>query len=232
MANPFTVDISIKKFFFDRPEVLKRLKKKKLKALRSAGALSRKVARNSLRRRKRRSLPGETPSVHTKSRFASLKNILFGLDPTREETIVGPVKIPGGGDPGQTTPTPGVLEYGAVMRDKNRRRKIRKLGQVGEVAIEGHPQYDTQRKDGTLVSRGRFAKWKGSKVKTFDEREETVHYGILKSPAMVARANAINELLYGPEDFGAQKIEPRPFMRPALEVASKDFVELYVKEGS
>ena len=54
-------------------------------------AFVRRRARSSLRRRKRVSQPGQPPSVHSKDKFANLKNIRFTWDQTTESGIVGPV---------------------------------------------------------------------------------------------------------------------------------------------
>lgn len=86
---------SFKKSFFDRQKVANRVEKARLKNLSKCGAFVRTAARSSLRRRKRTSLPGQPPSVHSTDAFATLKNILFGYDSTTKGVIVGPVAING-----------------------------------------------------------------------------------------------------------------------------------------
>lgn len=88
------VDISMQQFFFDRQKVIDQVGKANAKRLSKAGAFIRQTARTKiLRRRKGVSPPGSPPSVHAKSGdFASLKNILFHMDPNDESVIVGPVK--------------------------------------------------------------------------------------------------------------------------------------------
>ena len=86
-----TLTFSIKEFFFDREKVAKALTKANKKALSKAGAFVRTAARGSLRRRKKPSSPGQTPSIHSKDKNRTLKKILFGYDPATESVIVGPV---------------------------------------------------------------------------------------------------------------------------------------------
>lgn len=87
------VTYQLKDFFFDRMKVQAQLDKQRLKFLNRAGGFVRKVARNSMRRRKKPSPPGTPPSAHSTDKVATLKNILYGYDPQRESVIVGPVKL-------------------------------------------------------------------------------------------------------------------------------------------
>ena len=41
-------------------------------------------------------------------------------------------------------------------------------------------------------------------------------YAVLTTQAQAERANRLNEELYGPEMIGGRRIEPRPYMGPAL----------------
>lgn len=88
--NGFHLSAKVKRMFLDRPEIVRQMGKKKLKMLRTAGGGLRLRARRSLRRRKQKSSPGATPSVHSTDAYATLKNILFALDGP-ETVIVGPV---------------------------------------------------------------------------------------------------------------------------------------------
>ena len=207
----------LKQFFFDRPAVLKKLKKKKLNALKKAGALSRRIIRNKPRRRKRKSRPGEAPSVHAKSKFATLRNVLFAYDPSTDGVVVGPVKIP----TTDTEPAPATLEYGGRID----RRKKRSLGGSGEVEVDGR----RIAADGSprRVNRGR--RGGGSSMSTIvdsDGEQRSVVYAKLRTDAQVQRANDINEELYGPTSK-TPVIEPRPFVAPAMTEAAPAFPELY-----
>ncbi len=88
----FTVSMKIVNAFFDRPAVLRRMDRATARSLSRAGAFVRRRAIHRLRRRKRYSKPGESPSVHSNDRVATLRNILFGFD-GRYTVIVGPVGL-------------------------------------------------------------------------------------------------------------------------------------------
>lgn len=88
--SSLTVSASIKEMFFDRRAVKKRTDRAKHRVLSKAGSHIRKRARTSLRRRKAVSAPGQTPSVHSRDSYATLKNILFGFD-GENAVVAGPV---------------------------------------------------------------------------------------------------------------------------------------------
>ena len=139
-----------------------------------------------IRRRKRVSRPGEPPSSHV----GTLRNLIyFGFDTRERSVVVGPTPL------GATGIVPPTLEYGgpAVVK-KNLRRQRRRVGDGGEIRIDGYRGKTTkQNKDG---------KW--------------VTYTRLVTQAQADRANRLNEELYGPETIGGGRIEPRPYMGPAL----------------
>jgi hypothetical protein len=114
-----TVSLAIKDWFFDREAVQKAVERGNLRALAKAGAFIRRRARSSLRRRQKPSSPGTPPSVHSRDSFATLKNILFGLEPQRQAVIIGPVGL--GARSSNTTvapvsgTVPNVLEFGGQV---------------------------------------------------------------------------------------------------------------------
>lgn len=218
---------NLKRFFYDREAVQKALGKKRLKALRKAGGELRKRARRKLRRRKRKSRPGEAPSVHTASAFATLKNVQFGFDTFREVAVVGAIGFDNAhGDP----PAPGVMEHGGEGSRVNERRTLRVVGVVGEIAIDGVREYTTRTgktRRVKLRKSGRSTRdvvdWKG--------KTRRVTYARLNSEEQARRANELNAELYGPASFSANTVAPRPFMAPAAQEASAEFLDLYLKEG-
>lgn len=211
MRAPVKVDVAFKRFFYDREMVRKKLGRKRLKAVRKAGLTVRKAARRRLRKRKRVSRPGESPSVHTEDKFATLKNILSGFDPLAEASVVGPVKFGRHADA-----IPGALEHSAHVARPNPRRRLRAIGDVGEIDIE--PTSKTSKR---LTS---------VQIVSWDKRDWIVTFAKLETPEQVRRANEINERLYGPAEI-IGTLEARPFMEPAVESVKDQFVDLYVKEG-
>lgn len=102
--------------FFDSPRVLKAVAKAERKALSKIGAFVRRRARSSLRRRKRTSSPGETPSVHSKSDRATLKAILFAFNPSTRSVVIGPIGLNQANETGGGRQTvPQIMEFGGTV---------------------------------------------------------------------------------------------------------------------
>jgi hypothetical protein len=96
MAKPsFTIDASCKDYFFDRAKILNRERAANIRRLSKIGAYVRTRGKSILRRRKRVSRPSETPSIHSRDSFATIKNILFASDRTWESVVIGPRVVPG-----------------------------------------------------------------------------------------------------------------------------------------
>lgn len=110
------------KMFFDSEKVLKALSRKEIRVLSAIGAHARKDARRSLRPRKKASSPGSPPSIHTKNKFFSLKNIQFEADLKSKSVIVGPILLRTS-NVKSTKTLPELMEFGGramveVDRDK------------------------------------------------------------------------------------------------------------------
>lgn len=138
MSIDLTYDM--KKAFFDRQKVQNALDRNTRRAMSRSLAFVRRRARSSLRRRKKTSEPGGTPSVHSKDPVATLKNVLFAYDDRTKSGIVGPVKLNQKQkdwiNPGTLT-VPQIMEAGGVVtieevslngvrwtrRDKRRRKR-------------------------------------------------------------------------------------------------------------
>jgi hypothetical protein len=69
-----TVSLKIVDLFFDNPAVMQRMDAATNRVLSKAGAFVRRAAMSRLRRRKRYSLPGESPSVHSTDPVANLRS--------------------------------------------------------------------------------------------------------------------------------------------------------------
>ena len=113
--------------FFDRQAVIDAVGRANAKNLSKAGAYVRRAARSSLRRRKKSSPPGSPPSVHTDHPFATLKNIWFGLDRSRESVVVGPVRLNTSSLDGSNRSTvPELQELGgiAVIIKRKKRKRV------------------------------------------------------------------------------------------------------------
>lgn len=105
----------MKDFFFDRKVVHDAIGREKRKAISRSLAFVRTRARSLLRRRKKPSLPGKPPSIH--SQQYGLKTILFAYDPRIQGGIVGPVKL---NQVNMTwrgsQPVPSIMEMGGQVK--------------------------------------------------------------------------------------------------------------------
>jgi len=86
------LEFSITNQFFDRELVDKALDKATKAAMSKAGAFVRTRAKQSIRRSKKSSSPGQQPRAHSKT-SPNLKTILFAYEPTRKTVVVGPVRL-------------------------------------------------------------------------------------------------------------------------------------------
>lgn len=113
-----------------------------VKGLKSAGALLRKYAIRSLRRRKKASSPGSPPSVHSTHPYANLRNIRFYVE--GNELTVGPVlfKRPKNQD---RLPT-NAQEFGGTIH------RMRAVPQPGERGYKRPPQPRRRGAGGRFVS--------------------------------------------------------------------------------
>jgi len=110
--------VKTKQLFFDRKAVTSALDKGTRQVLSQFGALVRKTARWSIRKRKKSSLPGQPPSSHT----GLLKRFLFySYDYSRKSVVIGPAKLNA-----KNTGAPEALEYGgtALLKIGKENRKI------------------------------------------------------------------------------------------------------------
>lgn len=107
------IDLRIKEMFFDRRAVLSAVDRATREVLSKFGAFVRQTARNSIRKRKKPSPPGQPPSSHV----GTLRRLIFfGYDPARKSVVIGPAPIGSG-----QAEAPGLLEFGGSARRQRRR---------------------------------------------------------------------------------------------------------------
>jgi len=92
-----------KSLFFDRQQVLSKVSRAERRVLSKFGAYVRQDARQRIRRRKRPSRPGESPTNQT---GLLKRHIYFVFDPDRRSVVIGPARLSAG------TEAPATLEYG------------------------------------------------------------------------------------------------------------------------
>ena len=217
----FGLSAGCKKWFFDKPGVRRMVLATTRQALTRAGALVRTIARRSMKyatslreqarlidegRRSRMtpvapSAPG-TPPRAVRPHPWIRAFLYYAYDPGRGSVVIGPMRL------NSRTNVPALHESGGTVMVRNRHRVVRRVGGSGELRIGGRPCRTTKMTDRP----GRAA--------------VSVTYGRMRTAAQAARANRLNEELYGPMHRVAT-YPPRPFMGPALQVASPSLPQLW-----
>ena len=87
-----TPTLKLDSFTIDHATIKKALARAERNSMTKQLAFIRQRAKTGLRRRKKPSRPGQTPSVHSKDKSATLKAIFFVYDADTRSGIVGPVK--------------------------------------------------------------------------------------------------------------------------------------------
>jgi hypothetical protein len=210
---------SVKRWFFDRDIVKGITDKTTREALAKAGATVRMIARRSMRyvislagqqrqvmAGQRKRLAGEPPSSWPGSPPNAIRPhpyirqfLFYALDPGRLSVVIGPVRI------GTRVNVPALHEYGGTQVLKAPQRRLRTLGSSGEIRIGGRVGMTTR----AIFNRHGWV--------------NHVTYAKLRSSAQVARANRLNEELFGPAGGATVYVAsyaPRPFMGPALAEAA------------
>ncbi len=218
--SSFELDLSIKQFFFDRSIVRASVDAASHSGLNRAGAYLRRTARSLIKRKgaarpapknkngaayqkwlaermhRPRSQAGSAPFQHTGNPVVAPKNILYGWDGAAS-VVVGMVGFPRK----RGAPLPHEIEFGSSGLVWNERRRIRSVGDGGELRIGGPKSRTTK-----LALRTKLG-------------DVYVTYGLLRTEAQVARANQINRQLYG-EAATYAHTAPRPVMRLAFAAAA------------
>ena len=190
------------KAFFDRQSVIREIGKRQAKVLNEQGRILQRQARSLIKKRKGPSRPGSAPHSH----FGQLKRFLFRkYDSASKSVVVGPEKLGAG-----FYSAPEALEYsGRTKAKKNPRRVDRKIGDGGVVEIAGRGK----------KFKNRITVWKS--VKDIDGKRRRVAFAKLTTDKMLAHADKLETIIWGPKTIPAMNIEARPFMGPALNL-SKD----------
>jgi hypothetical protein len=186
--------VRMTKMFFDRRAVIDAVGRANATVLTKAGAFIRRSAKGKIRYAKGVSKPGNPPHAHESKKHGKdsplRELIVFAYDDATNSLVVGPTPFQG------PAIAPRVLELGGTApARKNPFRRIRKVGDGGEIRIDGPTSRSTKK--------NRF----GARVT----------YVRLRTQAQADRANQLQELLYGPLTIGPVSIAARPYMGPALQ---------------
>lgn len=184
----------VTKMFFDRRAVIDALGRANAMALSKAGAFIRRSAKGSIRYAKSPSKPGRPPHAHESKKGGKdsplRELIFFAYDDRTASLVVGPTPFRG------PAIAPRVLELGGAAPGRtNPLRRIRRVGDGGEVRIDGRTCRTTKKdRFGTMVT-----------------------YARIRTQAQADHANRLQEELYGPLTIGPVSIAARPHMGPALQ---------------
>jgi hypothetical protein len=184
--------VRMSRVFFDRQRVIDRIGRAAARTLAKAGAFIRRTAKGKIRYTQSPSKPGSPPHGHRGKHGASpLRELIyFAFDERTRSVVVGPTPFGGLSD------VPRTLELGGrIAARKNPLRRVRRVGDGGEIRLDGRASKTTKRnRFGALVT-----------------------YARLRTAAQAERANQLQELLYGPLTIGPVSIAARPYMGPSLE---------------
>ena len=181
--------------FLDRVIVETDVERIEFEGLKRNAFYLRRVARNSIRRRKEPSKPGQAP----RSVRGDLKRGIYAMLDGRGSAVVGPVKYDWG------TGAPNTLEFGGeTVIDNSVRRKV---GDGGEVRVVSGAAAGVKRD-----SSGKFLRssQRGKEVRP----GVRVVFAKIRTQAQADRATEINRAIFGPRKV---RVADRPFMAPALE---------------
>jgi hypothetical protein len=196
----FTMKSDFSKFF-DRVIVETEVERIEFEGLKRNAMYIRKVARNSIRRRKSPSKPGQPPrSVRGDLKRGIEAHFERGVN----ESVVGPMGF-GWSKGAQLVGAPNVLEFGGdTVIDRS---VVRKVGDGGEVRVVSGAAAGVKRD-----SSGKFlrASQRGKEVRP----GVRVVYGKIRTQAQAERATRINREIFAPQPV---RVAARPFMAPALE---------------
>ena len=84
---------AFKQAFFENPKVTRKVQSANVRARARSGALVRKIAQRSIRKRKKKSKPGEAPSSHSESGHRLRQNIFFAEDRKSGGVVIGPAGL-------------------------------------------------------------------------------------------------------------------------------------------
>ena len=204
---------SAKAAFFDRDAVMSKVDAASRTTLAKSGARLRLIAQRSMRyvneskktdKPRRVSSPGQPPLAVRQHPFIR-KFLYFSYDAATKSVIVGPAGF------GQSDPASGIMEHGGTAKIRNRRRMMRRIGGSGEIGIglfDKNASRSTTLVPNTLLGTA------------------PVTYARLTTRAQAARANRLNEMLYGPA-VKRVTVTARPFMGPALVKESEKMAALW-----
>ena len=212
--------------FFDRDVVKNSMDRVTRRALMRAASDTRRFAKRSMKARPVgvAAMRGAPPFKHKHSArgkrsaqdYGLERSIMYAYDTMDESAVVGPSSVRGR----NVHKIAERHEFGGRIVEKNKRRKLRRLGGSGELRF-GKARTPNRAGDGQFRKRRNQGETMGARQATKYTRDTLVGdvwvtYGKLFTQEQARRANRINAQLYGPAIIHG-KYPERKFMRPSLE---------------
>jgi hypothetical protein len=195
----FALSAKIKDVFFDRAGVIAKIGAANAKALNRVGGALRLTARRKLRRRKKASQPGQPPSVHSQDDFATLKNILYGLQ-GQSSVLIGPRAL------NQSRGTiPGLHEFSGQQKIAEQFVPYSYGDAMRRYGIRGH---EIVRASG-IVARTRIIETRGRKQAQAMESEDRRGVWVPRGRRKFRPGADVRERI--------AKYPKRPYMKPSLD---------------
>ena len=193
-------------WFLDRSAVVRLVDKKTRFVLNEFGRRTMYRARHSQRKKLGPAPPGQPPHAH-----AGLvkKFTYYKFRPETRSVIIGPELLPG-----KRQDNLHRLEYGgSLYGHANPRRRRRHYGDAAVI---------------DYARRGEVGQAKGAaRVKDWRGKVRYVQFARITSSAMMARAERLEEELWGPYWFGGKRVEARPHARPAGAAETQRLSEIW-----
>ena len=120
--------------FFDRKAVTDAVDAGTRKAMVKSLGNYRRTLINQFQFGSKPSRPGQSPTVHSRNRFASLRNVLFAYDANSETGVAGSIRLPRSRDA-----VPGILEHGGTVMVPRRTRRDGSVTKARRIKIARRP---------------------------------------------------------------------------------------------
>lgn len=200
---------------FDAKKVTEGVRKGSIRALKSAAAYTRTVARNSIKKKKNpnvASAPGTAPHAHGKKNIRN--SVLFGVKEEERSAVIGPAAL--GGDP-KLAQVGALHEFGGTRPNKQPEKRIPgdwNTAKSGPIRVERGVFVFAK----LLTDRQRARAWRveasGGRFPTTQDKKERLIRKMMKEER---RKRLVQERASGKNPKNRAVYPARPFMKPTLD---------------
>lgn len=201
---------------FDAKKVAEGVRKGSIRALTSAAAYTRAVAKNSIKKKKNpnaASAPGTAPHAHGKGKNIK-ESVLFGVKKEEQSAVIGPAAL--GGDP-KLAQVGALHEFGGTRPNKQPAKRIPgdwDTAKSGPIRVEKGVFVFAK----LLTDRQRARAWRieasGGRFPTTKDKKERLIRKMMKEEQ---RKRLVQERANGQKPKNRAVYPARPFMKPTLD---------------